>query len=132
MNSLDLDRAVETFAAASDFTVGVEEEFSILDPQTLDTGCRASSSCAPPPQGDPLLHEHITGELISSEIEIISGVGGDLHDALARQRERRRRLFALAGGAGRRAGRDRHASRGPTTASSRSSTPSTTAASRRA
>ena len=36
MTSLDLDRAVQTFAQASDFTVGVEEEFSILDPQTLD------------------------------------------------------------------------------------------------
>ena len=36
MNSLDLDRAAETFAASSDFTVGVEEEFSILDPDTLD------------------------------------------------------------------------------------------------
>ena len=45
---------------------------------------------------DPLLGEHITGELISSEIEIISGPGADLRDALRRQRERRRALFALA------------------------------------
>jgi len=45
---------------------------------------------------DPLLHEHITGELISAEIEIVSGPGADFHDALARQRECRRRLFALA------------------------------------
>ena len=36
MTSLDLDRAAETFAEATDFTVGVEEEFSILDPRTLD------------------------------------------------------------------------------------------------
>src|SRR6202011_2925434 len=49
---------------------------------------------------DPLLREHITGELISSEIEIISGVGTDPRDALARQRERRRRLFALASAQG--------------------------------
>jgi carboxylate-amine ligase len=42
------------------------------------------------------LHQHITGELISSEIEIISGRGSDLRDALARQRELRRELFALA------------------------------------
>ena len=47
-------------------------------------------------QGDGVLCEGITGELISSEIEIVSGAGADLHDALARQRERRRRLFALA------------------------------------
>ena len=46
--------------------------------------------------GDPILHEHITGELISSEIEIISGAGDHIHDALERQRDRRRRLFTLA------------------------------------
>jgi carboxylate-amine ligase len=99
MTSLDLDRAVETFAQAADLTVGVEEEFSILHPQTLDLVPRFEQLRAAA-QSDRLLHEHITGELISSEIEIISGVGGDLHDALGRQRERRRRLFALAGAQG--------------------------------
>jgi carboxylate-amine ligase len=43
-----------------------------------------------------VLHEHITTELLASEIEIVSGAGSDVHDALARQRDRRRRLFALA------------------------------------
>jgi carboxylate-amine ligase len=99
MTSLDLDRAAETFADAADFTVGVEEEFSILDPQTLELTPRYEQLRAAA-ESDPLLHDHITGELISSEIEIISGVGGDLHDALDRQRERRRRLFALAGAQG--------------------------------
>jgi carboxylate-amine ligase len=95
MNSLDLDRAAETFAAADDFTVGVEEEFSILDPQTLDLIPRFEELRAAA-ASDRVLQEHITGELISSEIEIISGAGSDLHDALARQRERRTRLFTLA------------------------------------
>ena len=95
MTSLDLDRAAETFAQAPDLTVGVEEEFSILQPLTLDLVPRFEQLRAIA-QSDPVLHEHITGELISSEIEIISGVGGDLHDALERQRDRRRRLFALA------------------------------------
>ncbi len=36
MNSLDLDRAVETFAQAVDGTVGLEEEFSLLHPATLE------------------------------------------------------------------------------------------------
>ena len=99
MNSLDLDRAADTFAAAADLTVGVEEEFSILDPRTLELvpgfeQLRAAT------EGDPLLRESVAGELISSEIEIISGVGADLHDALARQRERRGRLFALAASEG--------------------------------
>jgi len=99
MNSLDLDRAVETFALATDLTVGVEEEFSILDPQTLELVPRFEQLRAAG-EGDQLLRECIAGELISSEIEVISGAGSDLHDALARQRERRRRLFALAAAEG--------------------------------
>jgi carboxylate-amine ligase len=99
MSSLDLDRAAATFAQSTDFTVGVEEEFAILDPVTLDLVPRFEELKAAG-EGDELLHEAIAGELISSEIEIISGVGMDLHDALARQRERRRRLFALAGARG--------------------------------
>jgi glutamate---cysteine ligase / carboxylate-amine ligase len=95
MNSLDLDRAAEKFAESTDFTVGVEEEFSILDPETLDLVPRFEE-LREAAASDRLLREHITGELISSEIEIISGVGSDLQDALARQRERRRRLFGLA------------------------------------
>jgi carboxylate-amine ligase len=99
MNSQDLDRAAETFAEAPDFTVGVEEEFSILHPQTLDLLPRFEELCAAA-AGDPVLREAVAGELISSEIEIISGAGADVHDALARQRERRARLFALAGAHG--------------------------------
>ena len=99
MSGLDLDRAVARFAESPDFTVGVEEEFSILDPHTLELLPRFEE-LRDAAQADRLLAEGITGELISSEIEIISGVGADLHDALARQRERRKRLFALAGAHG--------------------------------
>ena len=97
---IDLDRAVEMFAAAKDLTVGIEEEFSILDPVTLDLAPRFEELRDEAEGSDPLLHQHITGELISSEIEIISGRGNDLRDALARQRERRRALFSLAGARG--------------------------------
>jgi carboxylate-amine ligase len=96
MDSLDLDRAAETFAQAVDGTVGLEEEFSVLDPTTLEMVPRFEELRDAARERDPLLHEHITGELISAEIEIVSGAGADLHDALARQRDRRRRLFALA------------------------------------
>jgi carboxylate-amine ligase len=96
MNSLDLDRAAETFEQSTDFTVGVEEEFSLLDPNTLELIPRYEQMCAAAAETDPELRAAITGELISSEIEIISGAGADLADALARQREHRRRLFALA------------------------------------
>jgi glutamate---cysteine ligase / carboxylate-amine ligase len=94
MTSLDPDRAAEMFAEAPDATVGVEEEFSILEPQTLDLAPRFAELRAAS-ESDEILRDSVTGELISSEIEIISGIGADLHDALARQRERRRRLFAL-------------------------------------
>ncbi len=96
MSSLDLDRAAEIFAEAPDLTVGVEEEFAILDAATLDLAPRFEELQAAA-QADEVLREAIAGELISSEIEIISGAGCDVHEALARQRERRRRLFALAG-----------------------------------
>jgi carboxylate-amine ligase len=95
MTSLDLDLAERTFAEASDLTVGVEEEFSILHPHTLALEPRFEE-LRDAASDDAVLHDGITGELISSEIEIISGAGADLHDALTRQRERRRRLFALA------------------------------------
>jgi carboxylate-amine ligase len=93
---IDLDGAQERFAQATDLTVGIEEEFAILDPQTLDLAPRFEELRDAAADFSPPLHEHITGELISSEIEIISGRGEDLNGALARQRERRRDLFALA------------------------------------
>jgi carboxylate-amine ligase len=95
MTSLDLDKAVETFAQATDLTVGIEEEFAILDPATLDLVPRFEALRERAGECDPLLATSIAGELISSEIEIVSGRGDSLADALARQRERRRRLFAL-------------------------------------
>lgn len=94
--SLDLDLAEERFAQSVDLTVGLEEEFSILDRASLDLmpGFEQMSEAAK--RRDPLLYEGITGELISSEIEIVSGRSEDLNDAFVRQRDRRRRLFALA------------------------------------
>ncbi|HXB16825.1 MAG TPA: YbdK family carboxylate-amine ligase [Solirubrobacteraceae bacterium] len=94
MNSEDLDRAAERFAVAEDLTVGLEEEFSILDPVTLELVPRYEELRAAA-DADPGLHEAVAGELISSEIEIISGRGANLQDAIARQRERRAYLFAL-------------------------------------
>ncbi|MCW2984878.1 MAG: YbdK family carboxylate-amine ligase [Conexibacter sp.] len=98
--SLDTDRAAEAFAASTDWTVGLEEEFAILDPETLDLVPRFEELRDAADAGDPVLAESIAGELISSEIEIRSGRGEDLHDALARQRDHRRRLFELAAARG--------------------------------
>ena len=98
--TIDCDRAAEIFAAATDFTVGIEEEFAVLDARTLDLAPRFEELRDAAAADDPLLSEGIAGELISSEIEIRSGRGDDLADALARQRELRQRLFALAGSRG--------------------------------
>lgn len=97
MTSKDLDKAVDTFAQSTDLTVGIEEEFAILEPTTLELVPRFEHLRARASERDPLLADAITGELISSEIEIVSGRGENLGDALSRQREHRRRLFALAG-----------------------------------
>jgi carboxylate-amine ligase len=93
--TLDLDSARETFEASTDFTVGIEEEFAVLDPDSLQLVPRFEE-LRDAAAGDTVLAESIAGELISSEIEIRSGKGADIHDAIARQRDRRRRLFALA------------------------------------
>src|SRR5919206_273492 len=98
--TIDCDRAAEIFAAATDFTVGIEEEFAVLSAQTLDLVPRFEELRDAAAAEDPLLSDGIAGELISSEIEIRSGRGDDLSDALARQRELRQRLFALAAARG--------------------------------
>jgi carboxylate-amine ligase len=98
--NLDFDRAAESFAASTDWTVGLEEEFAILDVDTLDLVPRFEELRDAAAASDPVLAPAIAGELISSEIEIRSGRGEDFHDALAHQREMRRRLFDLAGSRG--------------------------------
>lgn len=89
------DGVDEIFAASTDFTVGLEEEFAIIDPASLDLVPRYEDLWAAA-QEDPVLQAAVAGELISSEVEIRSGRGADLPDALARQREARVRLFGLA------------------------------------
>jgi glutamate---cysteine ligase / carboxylate-amine ligase len=96
----DTARARAIFEASTDFTVGLEEEFALLDPVTLEMVPRFEELRDAAAQEDPTLHAQITGELISSEIEIVSGRGEDLHDAIARQRDLRHRLFMLAGSRG--------------------------------
>lgn len=94
--SLDTDRAAEAFAASTDWTVGLEEEFAILDPETLDMVPRFEELRDSAAGADAVLYESISGELISSEIEIRSGRGETFADAVAHQREVRRRLFERA------------------------------------
>jgi carboxylate-amine ligase len=92
---LDLDTARAAFEASTDFTVGLEEEFALLDGADLGLVPRFQQ-LRDAAAADSVLAESICGELISSEIEIRSGRGEDLAAATAAQRERRKRLFALA------------------------------------
>ncbi len=93
---IDLDTARAGFDASTDFTVGLEEEFALLDPVELGLRPRFEQLSAAAAESDPLLSDSISGELISSEIEIRSGRGANLEAARSAQHELRRRLFALA------------------------------------
>ncbi|MEA2333019.1 MAG: glutamate---cysteine ligase / carboxylate-amine ligase [Thermoleophilaceae bacterium] len=92
---LDMARVHEAFEASRDFTVGIEEEFAILDPHTLSLDHRFEE-LRDAAASDPVLGESVAGELIKSEIEIRSGRGEHFADAIKRQREARSRLFRLA------------------------------------
>jgi glutamate---cysteine ligase / carboxylate-amine ligase len=92
---LDMARVHEAFEASTDFTVGIEEEFAILDPHTLSLDHRFEE-LKHAAVADPVLADSVAGELIKSEIEIRSGRGESFADAHERQREARVRLFRLA------------------------------------
>lgn len=92
---LDMVRARDVFEASEDFTVGIEEEFHILDPDSHSLVQRFEE-LSEAAWADPVLAEAVSGELISSEIEIRSGRGETFADALARQREARAGLLRLA------------------------------------
>jgi glutamate---cysteine ligase / carboxylate-amine ligase len=93
---IDVAAARETFEASEDLTVGIEEEFALVDPETLQLVPMFDRLRDDAAARDLVLADSISGELISSEIEIRSGRGTDIADAHLRQRDRRRRLFALA------------------------------------
>src|SRR3954451_19387324 len=92
---LDMPRAREVFEASTDFTVGIEEEFQILDPASLSLVQRFEElyNAAREDEG---IGDRVAGELISSEIEIRSPKGNTFSEAVAYQRELRSRLFRLA------------------------------------
>ncbi len=98
--TIDIDSAPAVFAGSQDFTVGIEEEFAVLDPVSLELVGRFEDLRLAAEAADPVLAASITAELIRSEIEIRSGRGENLHAAVACQRDVRARLFALAAAQG--------------------------------
>ena len=84
----------EAFDAVPDFTVAVEEEFALLDPETLGLVNRFEE-LQDAARGTEL-ETHLVGELIASEIEIRTGRCDSFADAAALLGERRQQLRALA------------------------------------
>jgi carboxylate-amine ligase len=82
------------FDAVPDFTVAVEEEFALLDPETLGLVNRFEE-LQEAARGTEL-EQHLVGELIASEVEIRTGRCDTFADAAALIGERRSQLRALA------------------------------------
>ena len=83
----------EQFESATDFTIAVEEEFAILDPESLDLTNRFEDVQAA--ARGTALEEHLVGELIASEVEIRTGRQANFSDIPAVMAERRAELRAV-------------------------------------
>jgi glutamate---cysteine ligase / carboxylate-amine ligase len=85
--------AREAFDDGQDFTVAVEEEFQLLDPETLELTNRFEELKAAAAGSD--LDEHLVGELIASEIEVKTGRCATFTEAAERMATRRSQLAEL-------------------------------------
>ena len=90
--------AHEQYEAGDDFTLAVEEEFGILDPETLGLVNRFEDLQAAARGLE--LEPHLVGELIASEVEVRTGKCETFQQAAARIVERRGQLRELAGRVG--------------------------------
>jgi carboxylate-amine ligase len=86
-------QARERFENATDFTIAVEEEFALLDPETRDLVNRFEEVQAA--SVGTALDGHLVGELIASEVEIRTGRCETFADVPAVIAERRSQLQAL-------------------------------------
>ncbi len=86
--------AREGFDATTDFAVAVEEEFALLDPETLELTNRFEEvqAAARGTEVEP----HLVGELIASEAEVRTGRCETFGEAAQLMGERRAQLRALA------------------------------------
>jgi carboxylate-amine ligase len=84
----------EAYESGTDCTLAVEEEFALLDPDTLDLTNRFEEIKAAA-QGTEL-EPYLVGELIASEVEIRTGRCTSFGEAAAAMHERRSALHGLA------------------------------------
>jgi carboxylate-amine ligase len=86
--------AREAFDDGRDFTIAVEEEFALLDSETLELTNRFEELKAGAAGSE--LDDHLVGELIASEIEIKTGRCSTFPEAAERMATRRAQLAELA------------------------------------
>lgn len=86
--------ARDAFESGRDFTLAVEEEFAILDPETLSLDNRFEEMQAAADGTE--LEEHIVGELIASEVEVRTGRCESFAEAAGKMALRREQLSDLA------------------------------------
>src|SRR5438445_12768942 len=79
--------AREQFETGPDLSVAVEEEFAILEPETLELSNRFEDMQAAALGTE--VEEHLVGELIASEVEVRTGRCDTFAEAYARRGERR-------------------------------------------
>jgi carboxylate-amine ligase len=82
------------FDAGTDYTVAVEEEFALLDPQTLELTDRFEEIYAAAIETD--LAPNVVGELIASEVEVRTGRCESFVEAAAAMHERRGQIYSVA------------------------------------
>jgi glutamate---cysteine ligase / carboxylate-amine ligase len=88
-----LATARAAFEDGTDFTLAVEEEFALLDGETLGLTNRFEDVQAAAAGTE--LEPHLVGELIASEVEVRTGKCVDFAEAAARVVERRAQLQAV-------------------------------------
>jgi carboxylate-amine ligase len=86
--------ARDAFDSGTDFTLAVEEEFALLDPDTLELTNRFEELRDAAVGTE--LEEHLVGELIASEVEVKTGRCDTFAEASRRLGERRVQLDELA------------------------------------
>ncbi len=83
----------ERFESSTDLTVGIEEEYQLLDPETLALTNRFEEMMD---AAEPALRERLAGELIASEVEFRTGRHATYADAARELVEGRLATIALA------------------------------------
>jgi carboxylate-amine ligase len=85
--------ARQAFEDGQDFTIAVEEEFQLIDPETLELTNRFEELKGAAAGTE--LDDHLVGELIASEIEVKTGRCTTFPEAAERMAERRAQLAEL-------------------------------------